>query len=98
MNKDAGPVGEPEPPAEWLDALDDLIDESFKREEAITLTAKDLNVDVPLTFGQDAPAATWRFDGDVTVHADGLRAPLAEWFALTGEPLPQRDRESSTRD
>jgi hypothetical protein len=92
MSNDAR-TREPEPPTEWLDALDDLIDESLDREEAIRLTAEELDVDVPLTFGRDAPTAQWRFDGDLTVRVEGLRASLAEWFALTGEPLPRRDRD-----
>lgn len=92
MSKDAG-AREAEPPTEWLDALDDLIDESLDREEAISLAAENLEVDVPLAFGEDAPVARWRFDGDVTVRVEGLRASLAEWFALTGEPLPRRERE-----
>ena len=92
MSKDPGSTPrDPEPPTEWLDALDDLIDESLNREEDITLSAEDLDVEVPLTFGRDAPAARWRFDGDVTVRVEGLRGSLAEWFALTGEPLPGRD-------
>lgn len=90
MSNDAT-TGEAEPPSEWLDALDDLIDESLDREEAIRLAAENLEVDVPLAFGRDAPVARWRFDGDVTVRVEGLRASLAEWFALTGEPLPRRD-------
>lgn len=97
MSNDANAVrsddSDTQPPTEWLDALDDLIDESLEREEAICLTAEELAVDIPMAFGSDGPEARWRFDGNLTVRVEGLRASLAEWFALTGEPLPRRKRD-----
>lgn len=66
----------------WLRTLDKVIDEEVDREESIQLTADDLSVEVPLSFGPEAERATWRFDGTVTVHVDGMRGPLASWLRL----------------
>jgi len=62
----------------WFDVADELLDESVDREEAVTLQAENLTVDVPLSF-DDGGFARWRFDGRVTVAVDGMRRPLAEW-------------------
>jgi hypothetical protein len=73
-------------PESWLRTLDKVIDEEVDREESIRLTVEELDVDVPLSFGADAEQATWRFDGSVTVHVDGMRGPLASWLKLWLEP------------
>lgn len=66
----------------WMRIVDKLLDEEVDREEAIRLTAEDLAVDVPLSFGEDAERARWKFDGSVTVRVDGMRGPLADWLKL----------------
>jgi len=69
----------------WLDVADELIDESVDREESVTLTAEDLTVDVPLSFGDRDERARWRFDGQVTVTVEGMRGSIAEWMHLFRE-------------
>lgn len=64
----------------WLEVLDDLLDEEVDRDEAIELTAEDLEVDVPLRFGEDSPHAKWAFDGTVRVSVEGPSGPLADWL------------------
>ena len=81
---EAGPEG-------WLDTLDELLDESVEREEQLRLSAEELAVEVPVAFGEDAPRATWRFDGELTVTVDGVRGSLAEWFRLHDEEPPAPD-------
>lgn len=78
---------------EWLATLDELLDEGVEREDQIRLSADDLSVEVPLTFGEDAPHAEWRFDGDLTVKINGVRASLAEWFHIHGEEPRLPDAE-----
>ncbi|WP_254273641.1 hypothetical protein [Haloarcula marina] len=76
-------AGVPEPDAEQLRlAVERLLDETVDREEALAVSVEDLEVDVPIRFGDDSPRAKWRFDGDVTVTVDGIRGPLREWFDL----------------
>ena len=65
---------------EWVNVIDDVIDESVRHDDAIELTAEDLAVEVPTRFGEDAPRAEWRFDGSVTVSVKGASGPLAEWL------------------
>lgn len=74
----------------WLDAADEVLDAAVEEESVVECTAEELEVDVPLRFGEDAPFARWRFDGSVSVHVDGLRRPLAEWLRMWGEEV--RDR------
>ena len=64
----------------WNDAIDDVLSEELDREGDISVTADDLEVDVPLAFGPEAPRATWRFDGDLTVRIEGDGDPLADWL------------------
>ncbi|MES3516863.1 MAG: hypothetical protein PPP58_04270 [Natronomonas sp.] len=64
----------------WLDVADDVIDESVRREEAIEITVEDLEVDVPLSFGADAEHLEFRFDGSVSVQAEGAGGPLYAWI------------------
>ncbi|WP_201289507.1 hypothetical protein [Halobaculum saliterrae] len=75
-------------PEEWITLLEQMIDESIEREGGIQLSAEDLQVDVPLAFGEDADRAEWGFDGSVTVETKGTRGSLAEWFHLHHESLP----------
>ena len=63
-------------------AIERLLDESVDRNESFEVDVDDLAVEVPLRFGEDAPTATWGFDGHVTVTVDGIRAPLREWIEL----------------
>ncbi|WP_336337094.1 hypothetical protein [Haloarcula brevis] len=63
-------------------AAERLLDETVDRDESLHVTAEDLSIAVPTRFGPDAPQATWRFDGDVTVSVDGVRGPLREWVEL----------------
>lgn len=64
----------------WNDAIEDVLSEELGREDDISVTAEGLEVDVPLAFGSEAPSATWRFDGDLTVRIDGEGDPLADWL------------------
>lgn len=78
-------------PEEWLATLDELLDEGVEREDHIRISADDFRVEVPVAFGEDAPRAPWRFDGDLTVEIDGVRASLAEWFRIHDEEPPTSD-------
>jgi hypothetical protein len=79
-------TGMPEPDAEELrTAVERLLDETVDREAALDVAVEDLEVDVPIYFGEGSPRARWRFNGDVTVTMDGIRGPLREWFDLHGE-------------
>lgn len=64
----------------WLSFAEEMIDEGLDRDEQFDVTVENLEVDVPARFGEDAPAARWRFDGRVSVRIDGTRGPLAEWL------------------
>jgi len=66
-------------------AVERLLDETVDREAALDVAVEDLEVDIPIYFGEDSPQAKWRFNGDVTVSVDGIRGPLREWFDLHGE-------------
>ena len=84
----------PEPDAEALrDAVERLLDETVDREDSLDVAVEDLEVDIPIYFGEDSPRAKWRFNGDVTVTVDGIRGPLREWFDLHGE-----EPDSGTHD
>jgi hypothetical protein len=79
-------TGVPEPdPEELLAAVERLLDETVDREESIHLDAEDLDVTVPIRFGEDSPQATWRFNGGLTVDIDGIRGPLREWIEIHEE-------------
>jgi hypothetical protein len=87
-----GQVPELDPPGRtWLDVVEQVLDEEIDREEAIRLTADDLSVDVPLSYGEDSERATWRFNGTVTVTIDGMRGPLADWLKLWLSESPDVD-------
>jgi hypothetical protein len=76
----------PEPDADELQrAVERLLDETVDREADLEVAVEDLEIDVPIYFGEDSPRARWRFNGDVTVSMDGIRGPLREWFDLHGE-------------
>lgn len=64
----------------WNDAIDDVLSEELSRDSDISVTAEGLEVDIPLAFGAEAPCATWRFDGDLTVRIEGDADPLADWL------------------
>ncbi|QIO22154.1 hypothetical protein [Haloarcula sp. JP-L23] len=84
-------AGVPEPDFEELRAaVERLLDETVDREDALAVSVEDLEVDVPIRFGDDAPRARWRFDGDVTVTVDGIRQPLREWIELHEERTVER--------
>jgi len=74
----AGPPGER--PYTWLETVDEVLDESVDRGATVECRLEDLEVDVPLAFGEDTEEARWRFDGTVRVSVDGQRGPLAEWL------------------
>lgn len=76
----SGSLDAPDGEESWLEFLDDLLDEEIDREEALELTAEDLEVDVPLRFGEDSPHASWGFDGTVRVSVEGPSGPLADWL------------------
>jgi len=79
-------TGMPEPDMDELQAaVERLLDETVDRDDSLDVAVEDLEVDIPIYFGEDSPRATWRFNGDVTVTFDGIRAPLREWFDLHGE-------------
>ena len=64
----------------WDDAIEDVLSEEIDRDDGISVTAEDLEIDVPLAFGSEAPSATWRFDGDLTIRIEGEGDPLADWL------------------
>lgn len=74
----AGPPGDG--PHTWLETVDELLDESVDRESTVECGLEELELDVPLAFGEDADRARWRFDGTVRVTVEGDRGPLAEWL------------------
>jgi hypothetical protein len=85
-------AGIPEPDAEELrTAVERLLDETVDREAALDVAIEDLEVDVPIEFGEDSPRAHWRFNGNVTVTVDGIRQPLREWFDLHDEQPSRTD-------
>ena len=78
--------GTPEPDVDELQtAVERLLDETVDREDSLDVAVDDLEVDIPIYFGEDSPRAKWRFNGDMTVTVDGIRGPLREWFDLHGE-------------
>jgi hypothetical protein len=79
----------------WLDAADEVLDAAVEEESVVELTAEELEVEVPLRFGDDAPVARWRVDGAVSVHVDGVRRPLAEWLRMWGEEVQAHDGQSA---
>lgn len=84
--------GMPEPDADELrTAVERLLDETVDREASLEVAVDDVELDVPIHFGEESPRARWRFDGDVTVTVDGIRGPLREWFTLHGEQPGGRD-------
>ncbi|MFB6236179.1 MAG: hypothetical protein ABEH81_15640 [Halopenitus sp.] len=82
----------------WLEFLDDLLDEEIDRDEALELTAEDLEVDVPLRFGEDSPHAKWGFDGTVRVSVKGPSGPLADWLRFWYERSDSSLSDSSPSD
>ena len=79
-------TGMPEPDIDELQAaVERLLDETVDRDDSLDVAVEELEVDIPIYFGEDSPRATWRFNGDVTVSFDGIRGPLREWFDLHGE-------------
>ena len=74
--------GRPRPTEEttWLDVADELFDEQLERDEAIELHLEDVEVDVPLSFGDGGDRARWEFDGTVRVHTEGHSGPLYGWL------------------
>lgn len=84
-------AGVPEPDFEQLRAaVERLLDETVDRDDALAVSVDDLEVDVPIHFGEGAPRARWRFNGDVTVTVDGVRGPLREWIDLHEERTVER--------
>ena len=68
-------TGMPEPDADELQAaVERLLDETVDRDDSLDVAVEDLEVDIPIYFGEDSPRATWRFNGDVTVTGD--RGPV----------------------
>jgi len=78
----------PRVPERWLSVLELVLDEGIERDGGVELSAEDLRVDVPLSFGDTASRAEWGFDGSVTVETEGTRGTLAEWYHLHRESLP----------
>lgn len=84
----------------WFEVADELIDEGVDREEAVTLEAEGVTVDVPLSFAE-GDFARWQFDGEVTVTVDGMRRPLAEWdyvFRQSPRDRSEQERSSTTEE
>ncbi|MFB6126632.1 MAG: hypothetical protein ABEJ79_04960 [Halolamina sp.] len=71
-----------DPPDRWVDAAEQLLAEEMASEDGIELTADGLAVDVPMAFGDDAPTASWTFDGSLRVRVEGHTGPLYEWVRL----------------
>lgn len=70
------------PPEEWTDAAEQLLAEEIASESGVELTAEELDVEVPVAFGDDVATASWTFDGSVRVHVEGHAGPLYEWVRL----------------
>ena len=81
--------------ATWLETLEKVIDEGVERDEAVELTAEQLEVDIPLRFSPDAERARWRFDGTVRVSADGASGPLADWLQFWFRRSERENRPGS---
>lgn len=79
----------------WLTLVDDVLDEGVERDEAVTLVAEDLTIDVPMRFGPDSPKARWHFDGSVTVSAEGHRGIFAEWIRFWGDSSTEDEAKTS---
>ena len=79
----------------WMRIVDKLLDEEVESSEELRVTVDDLEVDVPLSFGEDAQRATWRFDGTVNVSVDGRRGPLSNWLALLLRDASERSSDDS---
>ena len=77
-------------PQTWMDGIDEVLDEAMTRDEGLELTAEDLQVEVPLRFGESTPRAEWGLDGSVRIDVEGERGPLAEWVRLWGAQFPER--------
>ena len=76
----------PDPDPEQLRlAVERLLDETVDRDDSLHVSAEELDIAIPMSFGADAQQATWRFDGDMTVTLNGIRGPLREWVALLEE-------------
>ena len=75
-------------PERWLNLLELVLDEGIERDGGIELSAEELRVDVPLSFGEGGTTAEWGLDGSVTVETEGTRGTLAEWYHLHRESLP----------
>ena len=82
----------------WLEVLDDLLDEEIDRDEAIELTVENLEVDVPIWFGEDSPHAKWGFDGTVRVSVEGPSGPLADWLRFWYERSDSPPGNTSSSD
>jgi hypothetical protein len=65
--------------------MDELLEEELSSDERVELAFEDVNVDVPLAFGDDAPAAEWRVDGTVRIETEGEAGALREWLQLWRE-------------
>ena len=93
---DSAPALEPDAEQFRL-AIERLLDETVDRDDALQVEVDDLEVAVPLRFGDDSPRAVWGFDGSVTVSVDGIRAPLREWSELHEErSVDRRPLEKQT--
>jgi len=84
-------------PERWLSVLELVLDEGIERDGGVELSADDLRIDVPLSFGDGASRAEWGFDGSVTVETEGTRGTLAEWYHLHRESLPTPGDDGAVR-
>jgi hypothetical protein len=74
-------------------AVERLLDETVDRDESFEVDVEDLEVTVPLRFGEDAPTAKWGLNGHVTITVDGIRAPLREWIELHEDRVVDERRD-----
>jgi len=78
MSETPDPTGEPS-------LVDELLEEELASDERVELALEDVDVDVPLAFGDDAPTAAWHVDGTVRVETEGEAGALREWLRLWRE-------------
>ncbi|WP_129112743.1 hypothetical protein [Halegenticoccus tardaugens] len=76
----------------WLDAFEEVVASMERREEVVECTFEDVEVDVPVRTGADAPTANWRLDGTVRVHVEEWTRPLVQWLRWWRRQTPERRR------
>jgi hypothetical protein len=69
----------------WMEAVEEVLDAQMEDPEDLEAAFDDLEVDVPIRFGEEAPYGRWGLDGTVRISVDGMRGGLAEWLQYWSE-------------